>query len=360
MKYVSVRCSLVIALAVSICVVAKQGHAEPLCIDNATDLFNTLKAYSDGGAHSGEDLDINLVLSDYEVGSATGNKTFKYSSTASTGYISLNGGWNSNCTEKLLASTNVILDGNGIAQVLKIDNAVGGVYINQLVIQNGETSAEGAGLAINTVKQQGGIVEISDSIIRNNHSSTFAGGLAVYSSGGSNDLDISNNLIVNNSADVEYGAVYADGDSVSNLSALNNTVYGNTTVTGSVGGMAVGGRAANAFVIFVASNILAQNTKTDLYMIGTSGTVQYNDYGSIDGVAPTYDSGNVSKSPKFVDAAGGDFHLSGASPVIGLTASPGNCYQSYDLAGFVRNYYSDLCDPGAYAETIFAGAFDPL
>jgi hypothetical protein len=360
MKNVSVRCSLAIALALSICVVSKQGHAATVCIDNATDLFNTLKDYSDGGAHNGEDLEINLVLSDYEVGSATGNKPFKYSSTAATGDIAIQGGWTDNCSEELRNASNVTLDGNGIAQVLKIDNAVGSVFIYELTIQNGETSAEGAGLAINTVTQKGGTVQVIDSIIRDNHSSTFAGGLAVYSTVASSNVEILNNVIANNSADTEYGAAFVDGDSIFEMQLFNNTVYANTTKIGGVGGVAFGGRAASANVIFAASNILSQNTKTDLYMIGTSGIVEYNDYGSIDGATPAESVGNISKSPKFVDAAGGDFHLTAASPDIGLTPAHGYCYQGYDITGFIRSYNSDVCDAGAYAETIFAGAFDPL
>jgi hypothetical protein len=215
-----------------------------------------LKDYSDGGIHSGEDLDINLVLSEYDVGSAPGNKSFKYSSTASSGTIALVGGWGTNCVEQILGSTNTILDGKGLAQVLKTDNPLA-VYINRLVIQNGETSANGAGLAINTVSQMGGTVEITDSVIQDNHSSTTAGGMAVYASGASNHVYIADNLIVNNSADVEYGAVYEDGDLVGANSMVNNTVNANTTKIGGVGGVSFGGRATNVFALFVGSNIFS-------------------------------------------------------------------------------------------------------
>jgi hypothetical protein len=358
MNNVSVRLLAVTVIALAAGLTSQQGYADPLCIDNATDLFKALKAYSDGGAHSGEDLDINLVLSEYDVGSATGNKPFKYLSTASTGLISLNGGWTTNCAEKLYGSTNTILDGKGIAQVLNIENP-NGVYINQLVIQGGETSENGGGLAINTISQKGGEVEVTDSIIQDNHSSTTAGGLAVYASGATHEVDINDNLIVDNSADAEYGAVYEDADSVQINNMVNNTVNGNTTKNGTVGGVSFGGRAGNSVVTFVTSNIFSQNTKTDLYMFGDAGYVAYNDYGSIDGTVPVLSVGNIKSSPKFVNAAGGDYHLSADSPDIGLTVIHGNCDQSYSLDGFIRNYYSDVCDAGAYPETIFASAFEP-
>jgi hypothetical protein len=361
MKFDLCRVATFLILGFSACLGTHQAGATTVCVDSATALFNDLKAYSDGGAHSGDDLEIRLVIGEYDVGSATGNKAFTYHSTAASGYVSIQGGWADDCAYQVPGAEDVTLDGGAKAQVLKIDNEFGGVYVDQLIIQNGVTDAQGAGLAINTGVSGGGLVQVLRCIIQNNYTSTTVGGLAAYASGASNFLQISDNLIINNIADSEYGAAYTDGDSVMYNFVLNNTVYGNTTAAGTVGGFVAGGRSSPSDSVFVSSNIFYGNTHTGLYMIGEAGTVDYNDYGSIDGVVPEEMIGNVSVAPKFVDAAGGDFHLSSASPLIGLTTKVlgGYCDPYSDLDGHQRDFYSG-CDPGPYEETIFRGGFQEL
>ncbi len=333
------------------------GYATTLCVNDATDLFNDLKDYSDGGMFSGGSLEIHLVRNKtYKVGAATGNKPFTYKSTAATGTLLIQGGWNAGCTQLDPSSTNATLDGNGLAQVLKLDNDVNGIFLLQLTIQNGESASPGGGLAVNTSVVHGGTVQIIQDVIRNNHTTGFGGGFVAYVYGTSSAVygSLFNSLVVNNSADFTYAAGYFRADHMTNgIGVFLNTVYGNTTPGSTdVGGLAVGGTASAGETIWdIAGNIFSQNTNTGLYLFGTPVQVVYNDYGSIDGTPPSSSTGNVSVGPKFVDAASGDFHLSSQSPLFKLLPAGGFC-QTVDLDGF-RRVYASPCDAGAYEETIF-------
>jgi hypothetical protein len=117
--------------------------------------------------------------------------------------------------------------------------------------------------------------------------------------------------------------------------------------------LVVGGNQPTSNPPYLASNIFWQNTNIGLSLFGTPAYVYYNDYGTLAGTPPGGSTGNLSKDPKFVDAAGGNFHLSGQSPLIGHTPTGGFCDAAGDLEGHPRDYYSP-CDAGAYAETIFA------
>jgi hypothetical protein len=88
---------------------------------------------------------------------------------------------------------------------------------------------------------------------------------------------------------------------------------------------------------------------------GAHVVLEYNDYGTIGGVAPGGSVGNVSVNPQFVNAAGGNFRLAAGSPVIGI--SPRSTFGGNDLDG---NAYpiGGFLDLGAYQRTIFADGFD--
>jgi hypothetical protein len=71
-------------------------------------------------------------------------------------------------------------------------------------------------------------------------------------------------------------------------------------------------------------------------------------------VSPGEMMGNVSINLNFVDNAGGDYHLAGDSPLLGIGRSePGGI----DLDGHVRG--AGKSDLGAYEETIFGDGFGP-
>ena len=127
------------------------AQATTVCVDNETDLVKELKDYSDGGIFNGDALEIHLVGGKfYNVGTATGNHPFTYFSTASTGTLVIQGGWNADCTQQS-ANLPAVLDGKNIASVLKLDNNTNGIFLLQLYVQNGQSTTPGGGMSINAV-----------------------------------------------------------------------------------------------------------------------------------------------------------------------------------------------------------------
>ena len=343
--------------AVMAFVFATCAHAvTPLCVNSAANLFNDLKAYSDGGASAGQSLTIHLVRGITYSTTATNNTTFTFNSSGS-GALDISGGWNSTCTQQSADPSQTILDGGGTTQVLKIDNNLGSTSVSRLTIQNGN-GFFGAGVAINSSADFGGSVDLFDTIIRGNHSTVNNGGIAIYSIYDTTDLHISiaNNLIINNTAAASYGAGYVRGLSVSSLYIANNTVYNNTAPDNAVGGLAVEGSLPMGAHPEIYANIFSQNSSVDLDLVSASA-VGFNDYGIISGVSPSSSFNNSTAAPGFVNAAGGDFHLSQTSPLIGMIPGLGFCYGASDLEGHPRTSTS-YCEAGVYAETIFGTSFE--
>jgi len=351
--------------ALALCAFATCGSAQAstviLCAVSAADLQADLTSASDGGTYSGDDVTIEIAAGTYNIGSATANGAFHYSSTATTGYLAIFGGYDAGCHVYTPDATATVLDGNSTAQVLNINSQNTDVLVANLTIQNGNTNSYGGGLSINAGTSGGGSVQVADTIIQNNHTSDEGGGLVVYARGGSHSIQIHDNLIIGNSAAVSYGAGFAYGNGTGALAGVYlsySTVVGNTTsLSGAVGGFGCCGTPSQTPI--VSTSIFWQNTNYGLYLSGTAAELDYNDYGTLGGTPPynrLYTLTNLSTAPKFRNAANGDYHLSSASPLLGYVARPDCGDGNYDLDGNARNGNS-RCDAGAYEDTIFSNGF---
>ena len=145
------------------------------------------------------------------------------------------------------------------------------------------------------------------------------------------------------------------GEAIGNTqvsSLYNNTISRNTTsLYGGTGGLYYGGSAPNAYI---ANNIFWSNTTYALYLRTSNGRLSYNDISTLGGIAPLSSIGNLSLAPNFINAAGGDFHLAGSSPLLGAVPQ---AYSSIDPDG-MTSASGDGMDMGAYYETIFIDGFD--
>ncbi|MEO7323423.1 MAG: hypothetical protein ABIW82_01195 [Dokdonella sp.] len=330
-----------------------------LCVSTAAGLQNALTQSSDGGTHSGEVNTIYLGEGTFKTGTATGNGPFHYSSTASTGSISIQGGaYGTDCSSYSHSPAHAILDGNNATQVLRMLSMHGEVSVQLVTIQNGESSTDGGGLAVNNIQAgYDAVVFIGLNRIRNNHTTTVGGGVALYADK-ADQLLLSTNLITGNSADNGYGAaiLFANGSTTVNQQTLvtHNVVYGNmTSQPGAVGGIGCGSTGAQ--LTYVSDNVFWNNGGIGLYLIGNNVYLKSNDYGTLGGSLPANNADGMSVSPRFVDAAGGNFHLAGDSPLLGVKFD--FLGLNNDLAGdpFPMSGKGDL---GAYAETIFSDGFN--
>jgi hypothetical protein len=332
-------------------VAAGAAQAHTFCVSTAAELQTALDKSSTGGTYDGEDNVIHLAPNTYHTGSATGNGPFHFASTAAFG-ISLMGGWTADCASFNFDATSAMLDGGGAGgtPVLKLNSTQGNVTVFSLTIQNGDSDSVGAGLNVNSTFGDNGNVTIINNIIKNNHTSQQNGGLVVETGGG--PMILQSNLIVGNSADLGNGAGEVAGNGTVTY-FFNNTVVQNTTaLTNGVGGLNYEGISD----CDIASNIFFGNDNVGLYLAsGAHVVLEYNDYGTIGGVAPGGSVGNVSVNPQFVNAAGGNFRVAAGSPVIGI--SPRSTFGGNDLDG---NAYpiGGFLDLGAYQRTIFADGFD--
>jgi hypothetical protein len=350
----SVRCIALrlgaTALAFLALAACRFAHAHEFCVSTATDLQNALTDASDGGMYNDGGLNsINLAQGTYK----TSGSPFQYSNSAMTGALIISGGFDASCTAQTRTASLTVLDGNHATQVLVIHSANAEVDVTWLTIQNGETSQPGAGLVVNDGAGDNSSVNIADNIIQNNHTTYFSGGVDVNAGGSGHFLLLQNNLIAGNSADRGDGAGNVGADSGGATGVFNNTITQNTTsASGGRGGLYCGSSARCS----VINNILWNNTTYGIYLGSTNADVEYNDYGSLGGSTPDTHQGNLSLSPKFVDANAGNFHLSADSPLLG--ASP-LFYATTDLDGnsYPRRGKGDL---GAYAETIFVDGLDGL
>lgn len=322
--------------------------ANEVCVDTADALQAELDKASDGGIYSGGNNFIFVVANTYHTGLATGGNPFHYTSTAA-GSLTLAGGFNSGCTTQTLDATLTKLDGSNATRVMEIHSTQGEVDVSWFTIQDGHSASDGGGLSINYNAGDNGAVSVLNNIIQNNSSDGQAGGL-IAATGGSHLLFVQNNLIVGNTAAVTAGAGTVLGNGAGALVA-NNTVTQNTaTGPSSFGGLYYGGGGPGT----LANNIFSNNTTSGLHL-GTAALLLYNDYGTLTGVTPDPSStGNLSVSAKFVDAAGGDFHLSSASPLLATCPTR---YGGPDLDG---NAYpaNGPIDMGAFEETVFIAGFD--
>lgn len=332
---------------------AALGAANFVCVTTSAGLQQALTDASNGGIHVNDDNVIELVAGTYKTGAATGNAPFFFHTTNSTASLTIFGGFAPGCggVGRRPASA-TILDGRGMTGVMTLRSANGSIGVTHVTIQNGASAEPGAGLQINYLVTVGASAQVDHTIIRHNHSTGNAGGMYISGTGpaGQTTVFVSNSLIVANSADGNYGAVYMAA--YGNTSGVDNsTIFGNTAAasTNRVGGLYCGGTATcNVF------NTIAYNNSNVGMYFEIPGAVVCDDYGAIGGATPGFSSGNVSTPPMFVDSANDDYHLSSASPLFGL-CSAGSGFPDLDDLPFPNTGKEDV---GAYNDTLFIDGVD--
>ncbi len=323
------------------------------CVASSQGIQNALDKASDGGVNNGTDNHIHIVKGTYGTAAISGGGPFYYVNTALAGDLIIEGGYDSGCATRSPNPLLTQLDGNFVSQVMSLQSVNSEIDVSGLTIQNGVSTTDGGGLEVNIAGSNNSTVAIFDNVFRSNTTTTFGGGLYAASNGAGRFVFVYNNLIVGNSADDGYGAAVLIGNGLGVL-LYDNTVYQNTTTfPDGVGGIDCGGSGECE----VTNNIIWANTNVGIWVhaAGTL-TLSYNDIGTYSGGPFSENIGNQSVAPKFVDASGGDFHLAGNSPLLGVSPI---IFGSIDLDG---NAYpaKGVQDMGAYEETVFTNGFEEL
>jgi len=336
------------------CASASAGSVIGHCVSTAQQLQNALSSASNGGQYNGMDNRIKIVQGLYQTRLVTnpGPGTFFYENDANTGVLSVEGGYNADCSARSSNPLATLIDGNSLYPVMDLRSKKGQVKVSGVTIENGESISQGGGLSINVANTDDSAVLVFDTIIRNNHTTRFGGGLYVGSDGTGNMAIVHNTLIVGNSADQGDSAVevVSNGDGVG---FYDNTVSGNS--------VPAAGAARSVYLAStdgtcdVANNIIQSNPNGGLWMSCTgAATLYFNDIGNILNDSGALRAGNVSIDPMFVDASGGNYRLAASSPLIGmshwLTGGADLLGASYPTSGHQ--------DVGAYEDTIFVDSFD--
>ena len=323
------------------------------CVSSSQEIQNALDKSSDGGVNNGKDNHIHIVKGTYGTAAISGGGPFHYVNSASTGDLVIEGGYDSGCATRSSNALLTRLDGNYVSQVMSLQSVSAEIDVSGLTIQNGVATTDGGGLQVNISDQDNSTVAIFDNVFRSNTTTKFGGGLFAATSGSGRFVFVNNNLIVGNSADVGNAAAELIGNGLGVL-FYDNTVYQNTTAfPDGVGGIYCGGSGECE----VNNNIIWNNSNVgiDVAAIGMK-TLSYNDIGTYTGGPFSENIGNQSVAPKFVDAAGGDFHLAANSTLLAVSPI---LFGSVDLDG---NAYpaNGVQDMGAYEETVFTNGFDEL
>jgi len=324
-----------------------QGHT--FCVGFAQELQDAFTAA--GTTYANEDNFIQLKNGLYTNGTATGGGPFTYSSTGTGQLVVAGNAGATSCGSTGNDPTASLLDGVNARPVLEMHSAQSAITLSWLTIQNGESSSPGAGLRINTNPADQGWITVKNIVVRSNHSSSTVGGMLVQGNGGA-FVSIYTSLIIDNSADLAFGAGNIVGNTgPSPVLFVNNTISHNTTAqAGAAGGMLFEGSG----YLYVRNNIFWSNSNAGLQLNGSKIGLDANDYGTRTGVAPFYEDASLSVDPQFVNEPNRNLRLSAASP---LFARAHLSDPDYDLDGnrFARTGRFDL---GPYQRTLFSDGFD--
>ncbi|HUS25962.1 MAG TPA: right-handed parallel beta-helix repeat-containing protein [Nevskiaceae bacterium] len=184
-------------------------------------------------------------------------------------------------------------------------SGVGGQILRNTITNN--SASDGGGIRV------GGLVTVKDNTITNNTASSFGGGMDLQDASGL----IVQNLIARNTA-TQGGGVHWFGSVGPTL--LNNTMADNTANQGS-------GIFAESFAeVSLINNIVAAPQGQAAIFCDVSPppiTFSHNNFFSPGGPAyggtcpsQTGINGNISANPKFVHAAGNNYHLKPNSPSV--------------------------------------------
>ena len=163
-------------------------------------------------------------------------------------------------------------------------------------ISNNSADRNGGGIACQSVSS----ATIQNNRINGNRAGNYGGGVYCDST---SPVTVKNNEITKNVASEYGGGMY----SASSLTAINNTIGGNKANGRFGGGYYCGGGTA-----VILNTIIWGDNPKGIYVVA-EGSVNIT-YSDIQGAWPG--EGNIQADPMFVDAAGGDYHLSRNSPCI--------------------------------------------
>ena len=322
--------------------------AHTFCVDNAADLQAALASASTNGTHADEDNVIQVVVGSYGTGAATGNMPFGYNSIAPHSLTVL-GGFNANCTARTPNATATVIDGQNQTGAMQLYDPYGDITVADLTFQHGNAALPGAGLSINYCSgiqcpfPEGASASVMHSVIRNNGASNMdCGGLFVYAD---TLTYVAHNIVAENLTDASFAGAGCVASNTGFTEFYGNTVVSNDSAAGSdaTGGIACGG------VCQIYDNIFWGNSGNGLWLGDSGAVLLFNDFALRGGATPSVEIGDVSENPHFVDLVGGNYHLTGASPLIGLSNV---LLDGADLQGnpYPTGGYQDL---GALEETIF-------
>jgi hypothetical protein len=231
--------------------------------------------------------------------------------------------------------------------------ANGAITVSDITFEQGHSDIPGAGLAVNWCPLcqpfSGNPVTITHSIFRENMSSDDCGGLFAQSGP---LVSVSHSLFADNTSGMTEGGAACLDARGGFTQFYGNTVVQNTAASGAgaTGGLLCG----QSGPCDIDDNIFWQNSGFGLDLESSGSVLLYNDFGGRTGQAPSLEIGDVSENPNFVDFAGGNYHLSSASPLLALSNV---LLDGVDLQG---NPYptGGRQDLGAFEETVYIDGFD--
>jgi len=327
-----------------------------VCVHDAGELQTALTA----AQGSTSETFINVAQGTY---SPAATLTF-YSLATNQGQLDVTGGYDSSCTATTQNPALTLLDGGGLVPVLNLESW-NGISVRYLTVENGHAAAATGGSGGLSVESITGGVIVHYNIIRNNYKGDYFGGIFAsiapdnFSTTSTANIDVSGNLIVDNTAGADDAGGIVSNDGTGKLFMNNNTVSGNIVVANGVG--LTGGVLASALAGYVSNNILYGDSANtcDLSIVGTT-VLDSNDTQNTCGSADASSSGNVNFDPQFVSAT--DLHVLATSVhTLGqgtLTPAGGLALATIDLEGHPRTA-NGLVDMGAYErDYIFNDGFD--